>query len=104
MPQVICTFLSAEAWTVRPGTALVSMSAGGCDQTVEGFDLPVEHFDDFLPPAPGAFRYRLASLYRLVKLIEVGTTNLVGLLRQGRNKRGYAAPKSDSVRTEVSSE
>jgi hypothetical protein len=88
MPQVICTFLSAETWqefgnadSVRSGTALVFMSAGGCDQTVEGFDLPVEHFDVFLLSAPGAFRYRLASLYRLVKLIEVGTTNLVGLLR-----------------------
>jgi hypothetical protein len=60
----------------RP-SQLVSCSAVRCDQIVEGLDLPVEHFDVFLPPAPGAFRYRLASLHRLVKLIG-GTTNLVG--------------------------
>ena len=60
--------------------ATCSGQAPACDQ-IEGFDLRVEDFDVLLALAPDfAFRYDLAGLYRLVKLVTVNAANLIGIL------------------------
>jgi|HubBroStandDraft_6_1064221.scaffolds.fasta_scaffold991214_1 hypothetical protein len=54
----------------------------GCEQIVEGFDLRVEDCDILRTLDPDlAFGYRLAGLYRLGKLVTVGATVPVGILR-----------------------
>ena len=60
----------------------MSCSALSCDQIVEGLDLRIEDFEISLTVDPElAFRCRLACLYCLVKLMAVGATNLVGMVK-----------------------